>query len=51
MAVINRGLAGVVLAFQSYFQRGEIASQADDSAEERGAIQEAGTVAEEDLKF
>ncbi len=51
VAVINRGLAGVVLAFQSHFQRGAIASQADDSAEQRGAIQEGGAAEEEDLKF
>ena len=51
VAVINRGLAGVVLAFQSHFQRGAIASQADDSAEQRGAIQEGGAAEEVDLKF
>ena len=50
-AVINRGLAGVLLAFQSHFQRGAIASLADDSAEDRAAIQVGGEADAGDMEF
>ena len=52
VSVINRGLAGVVLAFQSYFLRGILGpSEADDSAEKREAIQTVGAASKEDLEF
>lgn len=50
-AAINRGLAGVMLAFQSHFQRGAIASLADDSADDRAAIQVGGEADAGDMEF
>lgn len=50
-SVINRGLAGVLIAFQSYFQRGTIVAGEDDSAQDQAAIQVGGEAAAEDLEF
>jgi hypothetical protein len=50
-SVINRGLAGVLLAFQSHFQRGAITTEDDDSAEDQAAIQVGGAASAEDMVF
>jgi len=50
-AALNHGLAGVLVAFQSHFQRGAIYTEADDSADDEAAIQVGGEAKAEDLEF
>ena len=48
---VNRGLAEILLAFQSHFQRGVIVATADDSAQDRTAVQASEAVDPADLEF
>lgn len=52
-STVNLGLAQILAAFQSYFQRGVIVASEDDSAPDRGAIavQDGGAASSEDLEF